>query len=456
VISTFNKSETDDGATILAIGDVHLGTACSGLPDDLLSWGIDPEDLTPAAALKLSVDFAIAQNVDAVLFAGDVVESANARFEAILPLEQNIRRLLKAGIQVVAIAGNHDVVALPRLAALIDGFEVLGAAGRWEARTILKNQQPVAEIVGWSFGERFVRQSPLAQLLAEPLEPISSTIPRIGLLHADLDASGGHYAPIRQIELDNTGYDAWLLGHIHKPSLQNALVSGETAPSGYLGSLVGLDPSETGLHGPWLIKVSGHGDLRLEQVPLAPLRWEQMSVSVEGLEYVEDVPDRLLAEAEKFVHQLSEAGIAPRALGLRVRLEGASNQYKEIRQQVAAGDWNTLGRVIDDTGVFFNKILDSMDLHLELPEIATGDDPAALLARRILSLQHNDDQSAALLEEARAELSNIARDVQWSPLRDQRSAIDPLSDDALREMLLQAGKAALHAMVSDNAEHKPS
>ena len=95
MISTFNKSETDDGATILAIGDVHLGTACSGLPGDLLSWEIDPEDLTPAAALKLSVDFAIAQNVDAVLFAGDVVESANARFEAILPLEQNIRRLPK-------------------------------------------------------------------------------------------------------------------------------------------------------------------------------------------------------------------------------------------------------------------------------------------------------------------------------------------------------------------------
>jgi len=453
---TSDKSDASDSAVILAIGDIHLGTRCSGLPDDILSWGIDPADLTPAAALQLSVDFAIAQNVDAVLFAGDVVESTNARFEAIQPLEQNITRLLQAGIQVIAISGNHDVVALPRLAALIDGFDLLGAGGQWESRAILKNQQPVAEIVGWSFGERFVRQSPLAQLLAAPLEPISSTIPRIGLLHADLDASGGHYAPIRQVELDNTGYDAWLLGHIHKPSLQNSVESGDTAPSGYLGSLVGLDPSETGLHGPWLIKVSGHGDLRLEQVPLAPLRWERLSVSVDGLENVEDVPDKLLAEAEKFVHQLNQSGTAPRALGLRMRLEGASRQYEEIRQQVAAGDWNMLGRVIDDTWVFFNKIIDSMELHLELTEIATGDDPAALLARRILSLQRNDDQSAALLEEARAKLGTIARDDQWSPLRDRRSAIDPLSDDALREILLQAGKAALHAMVSDNAEQERS
>jgi exonuclease SbcD len=455
-MSGSDKSEPADNAVILAIGDIHLGTRCSGLPDDMLSWGIDPGELTPAAALKLSVDFAIEQNVDAVLFAGDVVESTNARFEAILPLEQSIRRLLDAGIQVVAIAGNHDVVALPRLAALIDGFELLGAGGKWESRTILKDQQPVAEIVGWSFGERFVRQSPLAQLLAEPLEPVSSTIPRIGLLHADLDASGGHYAPIRQVELDNTGYDAWLLGHIHKPSLQTSLDAGDAAPSGYLGSLVGLDASETGLHGPWLIEVSGRGDLQMQQVPLAPLRWEHLTVSVDGLDDVEDVPDRLLAEAEKFVRQLSEAGTAPRALGLRARLEGASAQYEEIRQKASAGDWNMLGRVIDDTGVFFNKIIDSMELHLELTEIATGDDPAALLARRILSLQNNDDQSVALLEAARAELSNISRDDQWSPLQDHRSAIDPLSDEALREMLLQAGKAALHAMVSENAEQEPS
>ena len=215
----------EEGAAILAIGDVHLGTACSGVPDEISSWGLDPGELTPAAALKLSIDFAIEQKLDAVLFAGDVVESTNARFEAMLPLEEGIRRLLDAGIQVIAVAGNHDVEALPRLAALIDGFTLLGAGGRWESRAITKNKAPVAEVIGWSFGERFVRQSPVAQLLAEPLEKPSSPIPRIGLLHADLDASGGHYAPIRQAELDNTGYDAWLLGHIHKPSLDSLTAS---------------------------------------------------------------------------------------------------------------------------------------------------------------------------------------------------------------------------------------
>jgi DNA repair exonuclease SbcCD nuclease subunit len=445
----------EDGVAILAIGDIHLGTACSGVPDEISSWGLDPGELTPAAALKLSVDFAIEQKLDAVLFAGDVVESSNARFEAMLPLEEGIRRLLDAGIQVIAVAGNHDVEALPRLAALIDGFTLLGAGGRWESRAITKNKVPVAEVIGWSFGERFVRQSPVAQLLAEPVEKPSSPIPRIGLLHADLDASGGHYAPIRQAELDNTGYDAWLLGHIHKPSLDSLTASTGSPPSGYLGSLVGLDPSEAGPHGPWILRVPYGGTLHMEQVPLAPLRWEHVSVSIEGLEHVEDVPDRLLDEAGKIVRQLGESGTMPRALGLRVRLTGVSPRYEEIRQRIAAGEWNGLGRVVDGTTVFFNKIIDAMELRLDLAEIAKGDDPAALMAQRLLTLEHDDDRSRALLEEARAELGNFAREDLWSPVQDHRNATDPLSDDALRDLLFRSGKAALNAMLSSNAQVDP-
>jgi len=187
-----NQPTSSGQATLLAIGDIHLGTRCSGLPVDLSSWGIEPEQLTPAAALDAAVDLAIQMRVDAVLFAGDVVESTNARFEAIVPLEKNIRRLLDNRVQVIAVAGNHDVEALPRLAQLIDGFTLLGASGQWESYIIERDGHDLAEIVGWSFRERVVRQSPVAQLLAEARDRASSSLPRIGLLHADLDASGGY------------------------------------------------------------------------------------------------------------------------------------------------------------------------------------------------------------------------------------------------------------------------
>ena len=45
-------------ASIIAIGDVHLGTACSGLTDEISDWGVDRRDLTPAATLRSAVDFA--------------------------------------------------------------------------------------------------------------------------------------------------------------------------------------------------------------------------------------------------------------------------------------------------------------------------------------------------------------------------------------------------------------
>jgi DNA repair exonuclease SbcCD nuclease subunit len=328
----------DDATKILAIGDVHLGTSCSGVPDIVSSLGIDPRELTPAAALKLATDFAIQQHVDAVLFAGDVVESTNARFEAMPPLEECVGGLLDAGIEVFAVAGNHDFEALHRLTDLVEGFTLLGANGKWESRVLKKNNVPVAEIVGWSFSERHVRQSPVAQLSQEPLEAASMPVPRVGLLHAELTASGGKYAPIRQVELDDTGYDAWLLGHIHKPSIDSLSARTDSRPSGYLGSLVGLDRSETGPHGPWLLKLRDGGGLDLKQVPLAPLRWEDVPISIDGLEHVEDVEDRILGEAEGIVRRIGQEGPAPRALGLCVQLTGTSPCHEDIRKRVAAGE----------------------------------------------------------------------------------------------------------------------
>ena len=435
-------------AQILAIGDVHLGTACSGLPDGLSEWGIDRSELTPAAALHKAVDFALEKQVDAVLFAGDVVESTNARFEAMVPLEQCVRALVNRGIQVIAVAGNHDVEALPRLAKLIDGFTLLGEGGRWEPIDLEKDGSPFAQVIGWSFPEKRVRQSPVALLLSKPLPPPSTPVPRIGLLHADLGASGGHYAPIRQAELEDTGYDAWLLGHIHKPSLEGLSAAGGARPSGYLGSLVGLDPSETGPHGPWLLTVSGDGGIAMEQMPLAPLRWEHVPASVDGIEDVEDVPDRLLAEARKHLETLARAGPLPRALGLRVRLTGSSDASEEIRNWIRKDEWKSIVRVVDDTVVFLNRIVDAMELHQDLETLAAGDDPAALLAQRLLWLGEDNEQSRQFLADARQHLVGIAGQDVWRPVQEHRNATDPISDDALRDILLRSGKAALSAMLS--------
>jgi hypothetical protein len=437
-----------DGIALLAIGDVHLGTRPASLPAGLSDWGVDPRELTPEAALGAAVDRAIAERVDVVLFAGDVVESTNARFEAIRPLEAAAHRLVEAGIPVLGVVGNHDVEALPRLAGLIEGFAILGEGGRWESRVIEKHGRPAVEIVGWSFPEREVRNSPLAELLRTPLPPAQPALPRLGMLHGDLDASGGPYAPFSRRELDAAGLDAWLLGHIHRPSLGGSTGADGAVPCGYLGSLVGLDPTETGCHGPWLIRVEGAGRIVPEHLPIAPLRWEHLEVVVEPDDGPENLGDRLLDQTERLAREIHEGGCRPRALGVRVRLVGPTRHYDAIRARIDAGQWDEIRRVVGETIVFVDRVIEGLELVVDLEEIATGDDPPALLARKLLALQRGGEERRELLDLARSQLRPLAEDARWGPLERVRNAEDPLSEDALGAVLERAGTAALHALLS--------
>ena len=442
---SFDPSE---GASLLAVGDVHLGTRVSGLSAGLSEYGLDARVLGPVAALGAAVDLAIAKRVLAVLLAGDVVESANARFEALPPLEGAVRRLREAGIPVLAVAGNHDVEALPRLARWVDGFELLGAGGRWESRVLEMGGRAVAEIVGWSFPEREVRSSPVAELLREPLTAARGGVPRVGLLHADLGASSGPYAPVSRHELDQAQLEAWLLGHIHKPSLGDGDASAGASACGYLGSLVGLDPSETGPHGPWLIRVGGESRVQAQHVPIAPLRWEQLEVRVAQDEDEEDLGDRILDEATKLASDIQQVGPAPRALGVRIRLVGRTRRYDAIHGEVEQERWNDLLRVVGETVVFVNKVESGLELAVDLDVLAKGDDLPGLLAQKLLALRRGGDGARGLLEAARAELGERTADARWRPLAQARDAGDPLSDESLASLLVQTGTAVLHKLLA--------
>lgn len=443
-----DPESADDDLTLLAIGDVHLGTRPSNLPDAVAEVGIAAHDLTPEAALEAAVDRAIEHGVDAVLLAGDVVESSNARFEALRPLESAVRRLLEAGIRVLAVVGNHDVEALPRLARMIEGFELLGEGGCWQSRVLEKNGRPAAEILGWSFPERQVRSSPIADLLRSPIAVAYPGIPRIALLHGDLDASGGTYAPFTRSEITQACLDAWLLGHIHKPSLSAGIRSDGSAPCGYLGSLVGLDPSETGPHGPWLVRVSTEGRVVPQQLAIAPLRWERFDLHVAEDEGPDDVADRLLEEAVRLAREIQAGGEAPRALGLRPTLVGRTRHYGALHRKLESAAWKGLARWAEETLVFIDKVVDGLELSHDLGDLARGSDPPALLARKLLILQRPGQERHALLEAARRQLQGLATEARWSALDEQRDPQNPLSDQALAALLTRSGTAALSEFLS--------
>jgi exonuclease SbcD len=448
-LSSSSAADKRQASTLLAIGDVHLGTRPGRLPASLIEAGVDARMLTPAAALDGAVEFAIQEKVAAVLFAGDVVESTNHRFEAIRPLENAVERLTGEGIPVFGVAGNHDVEALPRLASRIDGFTLIGQGGKWGSHVVMSGDKALVELVGWSFPVRQVRNSPVADLLGNPLPARGAGVPRIGLLHADLNASGGTYAPVRRQELVDAGMDAWLLGHIHKPSLGESQQADGDLPLGYLGSLVGLDPSETGVHGPWLIEITQDGHVQPRQVPIAPLRWEQIDLPIVDTGDPEDIGDQLLDAAEKLARDIQASGSSPSVLGVRIRVVGSTRYYQSIEQWIARGAWSDAVRVASDTVVFIDKVTTALTPAVDLDELSRGDDPPAILARKLLALEDGGEVAQKMLLEARDDLRSLATDARWIPLGDTRYAQDPLSDESLAICLKAAGMAALHKLLED-------
>jgi hypothetical protein len=396
-------SERD--TTLLFVGDMHLGRLPSRVPN---GGPLPPlAELGPGAAWRRVADEAVRQAVDAVALAGDVVHGANDLFEGANELATGLDLLARAGIPVLAVAGNHDTRVLPELARR-GGITLLGPGGTWSAMDIAPAGRPAVRVVGWSFPEPHWTTSPLASPPPAP-EPGLVTL---GLLHADLDLADSRYAPVSTAALTATGYEAWLLGHIHTP--------GEPATGGrpfYLGSLCGLDPTETGRHGPVLARVGSDGRVAMRRLPLAPLAWtaRELDLGTAG-DAVRDLSSLVRGAMEDAVTALGDDLGEARAVGVRLALCGTVADPAGVRRAaagLAAGDtWlNARGAVC-----FLEGISDEVRGALDLVALAAHADPAGLLARRILTLEGAavvpgvEDPAAvrvSLLREARRRLVDV-------------------------------------------------
>lgn len=426
---------------LLCVGDIHLGRRPSRIPQDIDEYGVNLADLTPVAAWKKAVAWAIDNDIDAVVLAGDVVEGLDDRFEAYGHLESGVRKLSDAGIGILGVAGNHDVQALPRLADHIDQFQLLGRDGVWESVEITARSGGKMRLLGWSFPEKHVRRNPLD----DPMEGISTDSPTIGILHCDVDGGDSPYAPVPRTAFEHAPGDAWLLGHIHKPGDLSA-----RRPIGYLGSLVGLDPGEPGLHGPWLANISSSGAIKMTQLTLAPLRYERVDLSIESVpdlegDDLEDAFAAALRSALNTVHDRINNTLGDtRVVACRITLKGRSGNHEPIRHVLRDGA--VQAQKCDYGGVvyFIEKILDESAPDLDLAEIAKGSAPPALLARRLIHLQEDGAAAQRLVAAASKDIERTTQAV----LGGFATSSEPVSTPDVHALLLAAGFAALEDLLA--------
>ncbi len=418
---------------LLCIADIHLGRQPARLPEAVRERR-GARSLGPAGAWERAVDYAIEQRVEAVLLAGDVVEQADDFHEAFVDLRTGVERLTGAGIRVIAVTGNHDVFVLPRLAETLPAFELLGHRGTWEAADLAHADGPGVRVVGWSFPEARVRTSPLAAALPE-----RGARPTIGLLHCDRDQPRSNYAPVRSSDLRQAPVDAWLLGHIHRP---DDLTS--TYPSGYLGSLTGLDPGEPGAHGPWLVTVGADGRIDAEHVALAPLRWTELTVDVEALAVAEDVHQQIVAAIDGLHADIVEQAHRPAAVGCRLRLIGRTSLRQALERTLAADDPTAAPGERDGITYFVHDWALDLLPAIDLETAAQSSDPAGLLAHKLLVLRGPDsDARRELIHAARERMHPVPRQRPYSVL-----GAEPPDDEQIAATLEAAARRALDELLA--------
>lgn len=409
---------------LLAIGDIHLGRTPRRLPD-----GLDPGRLGPDAALRTAVRTARLLAVDAVLLAGDVADQDHDFYHALGVLTDVLGELGTAGIPVLAVAGNHDHEVLPRLERALPSLQLLGRGGGWE-RTVVEGAGGPVAVLGWSFPGQHHTASP-----AVGLARATGEVPTIGLLHADLDVVRSRYAPVTTRELLAAGPVRWLLGHVHQPSLE----VGSTRP-GYLGSLAGLHPNETGPRGPWLIEVTGE-HVTLEHLPQAPLHWERFELAVDEVTDPRDDLAVLLADRLRtFVAETADALPHVEAVGVRVRLVGRVVDFGSLAAVAGEIEREGFQMTAGEQTVFVDAIENAARPAHDLAALARADDPPGLLARDLLALR--DGQASDLLAAARRAVGRVDLQGAFTAL-----GSDDLDADRLTEHLLAVGYRTLDELL---------
>jgi DNA repair exonuclease SbcCD nuclease subunit len=425
-----------DALELLCTGDIHLGRHPSRIPDDL-----DGLELSPKAVWLSTVQKAIDRDVDAVVVAGDIVDQENRYFEAYGAFEDGIAQLNEEGIPVVVVAGNHDFDALPDMVDNLDSdtLQFLGKEGQWERWTLEQDSEPVAHFDGWSFSAEHVYESPLEEYEL----PATDDAPQIGVLHGDLDSRGSRYAPVLSSELRDTSADAWLLGHIHSPGIRIdsrplALYSGSPQP---------LDPGEQQAHGPWIITIPETGDIRAEQIPLASVRYDQISVDVSGVDDPKEATAVISEEIEDHVRAELDMGSLELSL-VRVRLTGRTDahsalvdQHRSIERDLGFREGSVLVRI------------ESLDVDtrpaIDLEDLAEGDNAAAYLADFLLEIENGDPHEtySEVVDDSLAAVRQAHSANAYNPLRRETELEDPDDDDAI-EHLEQQARVLLDTLLS--------
>lgn len=242
----------------LCTGDQHF---------DERSW-LGPEWLGEQERVWQSiVDLAIAEEVDAVLHAGDVFQHRRPTPAELRAFQRPLYDLFRHGIDTLVIAGNHDVSAADYPSALelfSEHADVHREPGIWRGNVATLPWTPIGRLIAaQNGGDRDALNAQAADLLVDTARGLREQVsePAILMLHWSVSGSAlPNGLPVDQLrepvlpvtELEEQGWDAVVCGHIHKAQLMGS--EDARGPLFYVGSPMPLNFGEGGDdHGCWIL-----------------------------------------------------------------------------------------------------------------------------------------------------------------------------------------------------------
>ena len=266
--------------------DLHLDAPFKGLTKHLLHGerlGQQLKEATFAAVDRLE-QLCLETRPDFLVLAGDLTNSEEQSIRARLRLVRLCTNLQKANIQVFIIHGNHDPKSQTfKSITFPDNVVIFGEDVT--SVPLSKDGEVLALIHGVSHMVRLENRAMCANFKRDPKY---DNCFQLGLCHCTIGGGSDQtIQPTSLADLKAANLDAWALGHIHRPQIvaQDPLIV-------YAGSPQGLDISEDGPHGCYLVRASlddGQWVTTTTFYPLAPIIWQTLSLDLSDLTTIEQV-----------------------------------------------------------------------------------------------------------------------------------------------------------------------
>jgi exonuclease SbcD len=253
---------------ILHFADLHLGVERFGHIDPQTGLSTRLQDFL--TALDRIIDVAIAEQVDAILFAGDAYKNREPTPTIQRELARRLRRVVEAGIPTVILIGNHDLPNAWGRATAVEIFQALAVPNihianeietirldtrsgplqvvtlPWVTRAHVLSQEEIAKLSMEEAQERL--QEAVAFHVREQADALDPAAPAILLAH--ITAQGATFGSERSAMLGTDlvftrgdlaahAFDYGALGHIHKHQ-----AVGQEPPLVYAGSPERVDFGE--------------------------------------------------------------------------------------------------------------------------------------------------------------------------------------------------------------------